>query len=107
VNYRVGAAGRWLLGSAAPFVAATWSTVLAGADGVDWFAAATSRARKEPSSPIVLRSLLPLGLGLFGHRALHCLGQLDVLQFHEGYLHAPLHSGDVENRAEVTSPQVV
>ncbi|MDT7697653.1 MAG: hypothetical protein QOI75_7023, partial [Pseudonocardiales bacterium] len=25
----------------APFVAATWATVLAGADGVDWFAAAT------------------------------------------------------------------
>ncbi len=48
-----------------------------------------------------LRPLLPLGLGLTGHRPLHAVGQLDVLELDQGDLHAPFDGGDVEDLADV------
>ena len=46
-------------------------------------------------------SLLSLGLGLTGHRALHAVRQLDVLELHQGYLHTPFHGGDIEDLPDV------
>ena len=48
-----------------------------------------------------LGALLALGLGLTGHRALHALGQLDVLELDDRDLHAPLLGLDVEDLADV------
>jgi hypothetical protein len=42
-----------------------------------------------------LGALLPLGFSLLGHGTFHGVGQLDVLQLHQGHLDAPLHGGDV------------
>ena len=48
-----------------------------------------------------LGALLALGLGLARHRALHRLGQLDVLQLDERHLDAPTLGLHVENLADV------
>jgi hypothetical protein len=48
-----------------------------------------------------LCALLALGLGLSRHGPFHAVGQLDVLQLHQGYFHAPLDGADVEDFADV------
>jgi len=48
-----------------------------------------------------LRALLALSLGLTGHRALHRVGQLDVLQLDGRDLYSPLLGLDVEDLADV------
>ena len=48
-----------------------------------------------------LRALLALGLGLAGHRALHALGQLDVLELDDRDLDAPVLGLHVEDLADV------
>ena len=48
-----------------------------------------------------LGALLPLGLGLPGHRPLHAVGQLDVLELDQGHLDTPVDGGDVEDLADV------
>ena len=48
-----------------------------------------------------LRPLLSFRLGLTGHRPLHAVGELDVLQLHQGHHHAPLLGRHVEDLADV------
>jgi len=48
-----------------------------------------------------LCALLPLGLGLAGHGALHAVGQLNVLEFDEGHLNRPRQRRDVEDLPDV------
>src|ERR1035437_2758242 len=48
-----------------------------------------------------LGALLPFGFGLAGHGAFHGVGQLDVLEFDQGDLDAPVDGGDVEDLADV------
>ncbi len=43
--------------------------------------------------------ILALGLGLAGHRPLHAVGQLDVLELDDGDLDAPFLGLDVEDLA--------
>ena len=47
-----------------------------------------------------LGALLPLGLGLPGHRPLHALGELDVLELDQGDQHSPLCGRPVEDLAD-------
>ena len=42
-------------------------------------------------------TLLPLGLGLPGHRTFHTVGQLVILQLDEVHFHAPLEGRHIED----------
>ena len=46
-------------------------------------------------------ALLPLGLGLPGHRAFHAVGQLDILQLDEVHFDAPLEGRHIEDLLDV------
>ena len=54
----------------------------------------------SPSAAIIL-ALLPLGLGLPGHRAFHAVGQLDILQLDEVHFDAPLERRHIEDLLDV------